>query len=179
MIKEKQTDPEFVGLLIDHQEVLRSFVHSLIPSHPDIRDLLQEINIVLWERRRTFTVGTNFGAWIHKVARYMVLNERRRLARGNWLMFNEELIDHLAKEEVEDQPDVFEEKRSALRHCLTRLSPEHQDLIKARYFSEENYDDYVVKKGRTRNSLRVTLCRLRSFLRRCIGQRLATGGEEA
>lgn len=177
MSQETPSDPEFVSLLIHHQEVLRSFVHSLVPNHPDLLDFLQEVNVMLWNKRRSFELGTNFGAWIRKVARYMALNERRKLARGNWLTFNEELVENLAEEAPERTSEQFEAKRMALRYCLEKLQSEHRSLLKARYSSEAEFERYAQKEGRSRGSLRVTLHRLRLTLRRCIEQRLAMGKE--
>lgn len=165
--------------LIDSQEMLRCFVLSLVPNHPDVRDLLQEINIVLWEKRNTFEEGTNFANWACTVARYKAMNERRKLQRSNWLVFNDELINALAEKSAERTSDLLESKRSALKHCMKKLREVDQDLLVARYTSRETMDRWALETGRSRASLRVSLGRLRAVLRRCIEQRRAMerGGE--
>jgi len=50
---------EFVSLLTDHQEVMRSYIISLIPGSPDVRDVLQEVNIVLWEKKIMGQINNN------------------------------------------------------------------------------------------------------------------------
>ncbi len=166
-------DQEFVALLTDHQEMLRSFIASLIPNHPDVRDLLQEINIVLWEKRGTFKLGTKFAAWACTVARYKAMNESKKLQRANWLVFSDALLDTLASESADRSPALLDSKRHALKHCVTKLRPTDQKLLNARYTSSDALDGYALESGRNRASLRVTLARLRAALRRCIEQRLA------
>ena len=50
----KKTKPEplseFITLLTEHQPVLRGYIRSLLPNASDIQDVLQNTNIVLWER---------------------------------------------------------------------------------------------------------------------------------
>jgi RNA polymerase sigma-70 factor (ECF subfamily) len=97
MSQESLDVQEFVALLIDHQEVIRSYIITQIPGSPDIRDVLQEVNIVLWEKMKDFEPGTNFGAWACTVARYKVLEHRRREARRNGLLiFNDDLCRAIA-----------------------------------------------------------------------------------
>lgn len=173
LAKQEPSDQEFVSLLTNHQEVLRSFVLSLIPNHPGVRDLVQEINIVLWEKRKSFELGTNFGAWINTVARFKAMNERKKLQRANWLVFNNNLIDLIAGEGEERDPELLESKRRAFNYCFQKLRKTDQSLLTARYTSSEAMENYARSSGRTRASLRVTLTRLRATVRHCIHQRLA------
>ncbi len=173
MSKSPQTDQEFVNLLIDSQEMLRCFTLSLIPNHPDIRDLLQEINIVLWEKRDTFEMGTSFVNWACTVARFKAMNERRKLQRAKKLIFDDELVNALAEKSAGRRPDLLEPKRDALKYCMKKLRAPDQDLLVARYTSREEMDRLAHESGRSRPALRVALSRLRAVLRRCIQQRLA------
>lgn len=165
------TDLEFVKLLTASQEMLRAFALSLVPNHPDVQDLVQEINIVLWEKRSSFELGTNFSAWAHKIARYEAMNARRKLQRAHWLVFNDDLIDLIADRST--QSDMhFESRRDALQHCMAKLKPADQELLHARYSSRTALERYALETQRSRVSLRVTLGRLRSTLRRCITHRM-------
>ncbi len=168
---------EFVSLLTDYQETIRSYIISQLPGSPDVRDVLQEVNIVLWERMKDFELGTNFGAWACTIAYYKILDHRKKLKRNGFLIFNEELCRSLAAESEDREPAALEARRRALQICLGRLSPENRGFLDARYASARGEMDQVaVETGRSRASLRVTLSRLRSFLRRCIDQTLAEEG---
>ncbi len=46
-----------------HQSRLRAFVRCLMVRPSDVDDLLQEINVVLWEKADEFQPNTDFWAW--------------------------------------------------------------------------------------------------------------------
>ncbi len=168
---------EFVSLLTDHQEVMRSYIISLIPGSPDVRDVLQEVNIVLWEKMNDFESGSNFGAWACTVAYYKVLDYRKKQKRNGFLVFDDELCRSLAQEAESRQPSALEGKRRALEQCLAQLSEKNRKLLEARYDSSRGDMAQVSQaSGRSRASLRVTLSRLRATLRNCITKRINLEG---
>ncbi|MFC7338749.1 sigma-70 family RNA polymerase sigma factor [Haloferula chungangensis] len=160
---------EFIRLLTDHQEILRSYIYSQMPSCPDVRDILQEVNVVLWEKMSDFELGTNFGAWSCTVAYYVILNHRKKMRRDGFLIFNEELCQSLATESAKREPAILESKRLALQTCLGKLTPENRELLEIRYENQRGGMSRLAEEtGRSRASLRVTLSRLRASLRQCI-----------
>lgn len=168
---------EFVSLLTDHQEILRSYIISQMPGSPDVRDVLQEVNIVLWEKMRDFELGTNFGAWACTIAYYTILGHRKKLKRNRFLIFNDDLSRVLAEESKDREPAMLEAKRHALQLCLAKLSPANRDLLDIRYASPKGgLDQIAADTGRSRASLRVTLARLRATLRECIRRTIAAEG---
>jgi RNA polymerase sigma-70 factor, ECF subfamily len=169
---------DFTSLLIDHQELIRSYIITQIPGSPDVRDVLQEVNMVLWEKQNSFQPGTNFGAWACTVARYKVLEHRRKEARSRgFFVFNVELSRVLAAEVQEREPDALEDQRWALDQCLAKLSPTNRRLLQARYHSSAGaFARLSSETGRSNESLRVTLCRIRSSLRQCVRSLLALEG---
>lgn len=175
-----KTEPaQFVSLLIDHQEIIRSFIITQIPGSPDVRDILQEVNIVLWEKRASFKLGTNFGAWACSIARFKVLEHWRKEARRRGvLVFNDDLSTSLADKTQERDPEMIEEQREALEHCMSKLSETNRHLLEVRYSSRSGGLEKLTKDtGRTNQSLRVTLFRLRASLRNCVRSYLFAKGE--
>jgi hypothetical protein len=55
---------EFSQLLASHQDVLIWFIRSLLPGSPDVDDILQETNLVLWKKWDPFETGTSFLNWV-------------------------------------------------------------------------------------------------------------------
>jgi len=64
-----------------HQSRLRAFVRCLMVRSSDVDDLLQEINVVLWEKCDEFQPGSDFWAWASQIARFKVLNQVRKYGR--------------------------------------------------------------------------------------------------
>ena len=69
----------FVSELTSHQTAMLAFIRALMPGSSGARDLLQEVNIILWQKRGQFEAGTSFKAWSFQVIRYHLLNHRRRV----------------------------------------------------------------------------------------------------
>ena len=61
---------EVVQQIARHQSRLRAFVRCLLVRSSDVDDLLQQVNVVLWEKADEFQPGTDFGAWASQIARF-------------------------------------------------------------------------------------------------------------
>ena len=79
---DPQRQEAFVSLLTDAQPAIRLYVASLMAGCPDVDDVVQETNTLLWRKREEFEPGTPFKAWAFSVARYQVLNWRKRQAKA-------------------------------------------------------------------------------------------------
>lgn len=168
---EAEALTEFIKLLTDHQSVMRGYIRTLLPNASDIRDVLQNTNIILWEKRSDFKMGTNFKAWALTTARFRSLEHRKKMKKHDILVFDDDLVDLLSTPEKVVPSDQLEFKQVALEDCLSRLQSRDQDLIKARYFSNTNLEEYASQDGRSHGALRVTLNRLRVKLRDCIDKK--------
>lgn len=167
MHSDAQQQAEFVGEITRHQSALRAYIISLMPGISGTRDVLQETNLTLWEKRHKFEPGSNFRAWAFATARFKVKEHRRKLMRAGLPLLDEDLAEQLA-EAVDEAPEEIDDRLTALDKCLGRLPEDHRQLINQRYFSGGSLEDFSAKCGRPVNSLQVTLCRLRTALRKCI-----------
>lgn len=162
---------EFVGEITRHQSALQNYIISLMPGVSGVSDVLQETNIVLWEKRDKFEIGTNFRAWAFAIARLEVKNHRRKLLKIGVPMLDEKLAEQLA-EESQESPDEIDRRLSALEGCLGHLGEEQRQLIEHRYYSGESLESFAEECGRSCESLRVSLFRIRNALRKCIEKNL-------
>ncbi|MCU0777800.1 MAG: sigma-70 family RNA polymerase sigma factor [Akkermansiaceae bacterium] len=162
---------EFVKELTNHQTSMLAYIRSLAPGNSGARDLLQEVNITLWQRRESYELGTNFKAWAFQTIRYHMLNHRRRLISQGWLVFDDDLIQRMAPG-FENEPDELEERHIALRKCLLRLRPQDRELIHHRYATAGSLQEYADKTHRSAGTLKAILFNLRAALKRCIEREL-------
>ena len=167
---------EFVGEIGRHQAALRAYIISLMPGMDGVSDVLQETNLVLWEKRAKFQPGTNFGAWAFTIARLEVKTHRRRLRKAGLMLLDEDLAENLAARLAErhaEYPNESDDRLRALDKCLGRLAGGERELIEHRYFSDSTLDEFAARCGRPVESLRVTLFRIRAALRKCINDEIA------
>jgi RNA polymerase sigma-70 factor (ECF subfamily) len=171
MSNEVQKQAEFVGQIARHQPALHAYIISLMPGVDGVDDVLQETNLVLWEKRKTFREGTNFRAWACQIARYKVMGHRRKLMSLGHRMLDEALAEELSRECEAEKPEM-DERMAALNKCLDRLGENERQLINQRYFSESAFEKLVEQTGRGVDSLRVSLFRIRAALKKCITSEL-------
>ena len=153
------------------QRRLYLLILAQLPSPADAEEVLQDVNVVLWRKADRFEPGTNFFAWAAQVARFEVLKCKRRHARSK-LTFSDEFVAAVA-EEVEEQSDLLERRRHALRHCLGKLKAKDRELIELRYASEGEAKDLAEQLGRPANSVYQSIGRIRKALQECVQRRVA------
>lgn len=171
MTENDQQQAELVGLITRHQVALRAYITSLMPGMSGVSDVLQETNIVLWKKWKKFEPGSNFIAWAFSIARFEVKAHRRKSMKLGWVGLDEELVEDLAEYSAMDE-SLSENHLQALDHCLRSLKDDERKLLEHRYFSKKSLSDFSTPSGRSAESLRVTLFRVRAALRKCINQRL-------
>ncbi|WP_035612322.1 sigma-70 family RNA polymerase sigma factor [Haloferula sp. BvORR071] len=165
----------FVTELTDHQTAMLAFIRALMPGSSGARDLLQEVNIILWQKREQFEAGSNFKAWAFQVIRFHLMNHRRRLASKGWLVFDDELVERISPA-LEADPEELEVRHQALHHCLQKLRPKDRELLQHRYASGAPLNDYAKAINRSPGTLKATLFNLRAALRKCIEVRFKEQG---
>lgn len=164
----KDRQPEFISLITQHQASLRAYIISLMPGQPGAADVLQNTNLILWEKKKAYQPGSNFLAWAFTIARFEAKNYKRKLQRQQPILeIDEDLLYDLSEHCVLD-PRETEERMLALENCLTKLRPAELELVQSRYMDDTTLVDYAERVGRQVGSLRVTLHRIRKGLRQCI-----------
>jgi len=154
------------------QAGLRAFVRSLGMRAEAVDDVAQEAFVVAFGKLQTFERGTNFGAWVRTIARFLVSKELRREERRQRVLA-EHVAEILAGEDATPPPAGDAAHAEALKRCLAQLPERGRRLVQQRYF--ENLAPAVIAshEGRTANEVRQALFRLRAALHECITRRLA------
>lgn len=169
---------EFVRELTNHQTSMLAYIRSLAPGGSGARDLLQEVNITLWQKRTSFELGTNFKAWAFQTIRYHMLNHRRRLVSQGWLVFDDDLLQRMSPG-FEVEPDELEERHLALRKCLMKLRPQDRELLHHRYATASSLQEYASLTNRSAGTLKAVLFNLRASLKRCIEREMQAASRQS
>jgi RNA polymerase sigma-70 factor, ECF subfamily len=166
-----ETTPEFIQLLTSSQSRLFAYVLSLLGDRQQAQDVMQETNMVLWRKSAQFRPGTNFGAWMLKVAYYQVMEHRRKLNKQAMFVADEEFLTQLAEEVVESS-EVMEQQQSALHSCLERLPDRQRDIVRRRYTEGASIKAVAEQLGLAANAIKQTLFRARTSLIDCVRFRM-------
>jgi RNA polymerase sigma-70 factor (ECF subfamily) len=156
----------FTRLLVATQPRLYGFIYSLVGDRSAADDVLQEVSSVLWRKFDDFEEGTNFGAWALKIARFSVLEWRRKQSRAP-LPIDEDTLIALADQAAEMAEGVGE-MREALHLCLAKLPDRQRELLRARYFDDEPVQSIASRWQRTRMAIYKMLRKTHAALLGCI-----------
>lgn len=170
---------EFIRLLTNHQTALRGLIISMLPGSQDVNDILQDTNVVLWEKMSNYKQGTNFKSWAYAVARNKVMQYWDKQKKLSKTILSEEMLSAVAEARKDDTPEWVEQKLNALNQCMAKLKSSDQAIVQARYSEHGGLKSYSTNNGRPSASVRVSLYRIRQKLKTCIDKRIHLKGEQA
>ena len=168
MDQSERDEQEFVKLLVAHQSLLRAFVISLLPGAPEADDVIQSTNEVLWTKRKTFQLGTNFKAWALTTARFQVMAQQQRMKAEKRAPLDDDVLADIADRMEDTDPAELNRKLNDLNECISLLQMRDQELVLHRYWKKSGLAEYARASGRTVGSLKVALYRIRDSLRDCL-----------
>ncbi|MDA7672942.1 sigma-70 family RNA polymerase sigma factor [Verrucomicrobiales bacterium] len=173
-----ETNPTIDRLIDEHRSQLYGFVLSLVANNSDAEDLLQQVCLILWDKRDQFEPGSNFLAWARKIARFEALNHwRKEKNRPQQPLLDEHLLQ-VIHERSEERELEFARHRRALQLCIAQLSERHREVIEAHYFEEKSIPKIAETLGLKANAVSQLLFRARSGLTACVQSRTLGTTEE-
>jgi RNA polymerase sigma-70 factor (ECF subfamily) len=145
------------------QARLRSFIAGYVPRAEWVDDVAQQTYVSAYRDLRKFQVGTDFAAWIRRIAYNHLRAELERAGRRRRL--ESELLARL--ERAPDPPDV-----DGLRECVEALPPTSREIVKGYYADALGLAEIGRRLGRSADSLKVALFKIRGRLRECVESKL-------
>lgn len=174
IVPQDEKTEDFLRLLSKHDRALSIYVTSLVQPLEDAQDILQEGKIVMWRHFAKFTPGTNFLAWGRKILLHQIFAYRRKMKHRRHSQLNEDIIVMLDAEmdsAIREKRWVYRER--ALKECLTKLKPEHREIMEMRYRDEVSIEKISHATGKTESAVYQMLFRLRKALFDCVELQLA------
>ena len=169
---------DFVVLLARHDQSIRRFIRSMLPSRDGVDDVMQETALECWSKFSTFSPVSadsavdEFVRWACVIARYKTLSWQRDRSRDR-LVFRESVIERLAESSLQSIENAELEK-AAVENCLRELGPEHQRLVLSVHASGDSIAKIASETGEQARRLYSKVNQLRKLLLRCVQNRMAT-----
>jgi len=174
-----QPDERFLRMLMRHEASLRSYILALLPRWADADEVLQNTSIVIWRKFSDLSHDEaaddrRFMQWACSIARFEVLNFRRREQRSP-LVFSDELLQTIADESIAED-DRRRAEREALADCLAKLPEPAADLVQQCYAGAMTIREVAEQSDRSVAAVYKQLHRIRKQLLQCIRRALRQGG---
>ena len=120
------------ALFARHRLRVYRFVLRMVRDETLAEDLLSDVFFDVWRQADRFEARSAVSTWLLAIARFKALSALRR-------RLNVEFDDEMAAtiEDPADNPEIaLQHKRGveALRHCLTKLSSAHAEVIDLVYY---------------------------------------------
>jgi len=160
----------FIVQLSTIERSLALYVMTLVPRPQDAEDILQQSKLVMWRCFDQFQQGTNFGAWARKIAFHQVLTYRKRQKKSQ-LQVSDEFLEIIAAE-AESHDEMLEVQRQLLTQCMTKLDPEHRQILNLRYHEGEEIEAIAAETNKTEGAVYRLLSRIRKNLHECVTRSL-------
>ena len=106
---------EFAGQMTQCQRKLHAFIISMVWNPADADDLLQETNLVLWQKADDFDPTRPFLPWAMRFAQLQVMAWLKHRQRQR-VVFDDDLVRLLATEAAVEP--LFDPRRTALAACM-------------------------------------------------------------
>jgi len=171
MNQEEQA--QYVALIAASQPRIYAYIRTLMPNGRGADDVLQETNLVLWQKMGDFQQETNFNAWAYKIAYFQILAFYKKRKRQDWLCFDTELLEQLSAG-IQRESENFETELRTLRHCIDKLDLKQKALLHERYYEGTPLKDLARKVQRSVGALKFAMYRIRDALRVCMQGNLSS-----
>ena len=119
-------------LFARHRLAIYRWLLRLVGDETLADDLLSDVFLDVWRKATSFERRSSVSTWLLAIARHKALSARRRRTD---VELNAELASTVA--DPADNPELVLQKKNReelLRHSLTRLSPEHGEVIDLTYY---------------------------------------------
>ena len=159
------------------QAAVASYVASMVPDFHDAEDVMQSVASAVIDKFDTYDPERPFVAWAIGIARFEVLNYRRR-NKNDRHIFSELAMSRIENAYIKVEPDI-DRYRLALHYCMGGLAERGRKLIEMRYLHGLKTGRIAKRVGMTPAAVSAMLYRVRSALRNCMDTRLRNEGGDA
>jgi RNA polymerase sigma-70 factor, ECF subfamily len=127
-------------LFARHRTPVYRWLLRLVGNETVAEDLLSDVFFDVWQQAGRFEGRSAVTTWLLSIARFKALSARRRRTHTEQL---NEVIEATVADSADTADVVLEKKHQdeMLRDALTKLSPEHREIIDLVYYHETSVDD--------------------------------------
>jgi len=168
----------FAELVRLHQARIRAYIGRFLRGNELVDDLAQETFVAAFRGLGEVVHDAPFRLWLLGIARHKVLDHLREKARQAGTKPQLELAwDGWLAERLEARVLAPEQERRflALETCVESLTADRAGMLRSYYVEQRSARQIGTSLGLNENAVRVTLFRIRRFLRACVERRLAHG----
>jgi len=159
----------FRQIVVELEADLRMLLGALEVTEGLAEEIVQATFVTAWQKLDTYRGEGAFRAWLKAIARnhlFKTLREQKRFTEATGDVLEGALVQ--SGMDDFDRMDELQLQTRKLRSCMERLSGPIRALVDGRYVEGLSSARLASRLERTEIWVRVTLCRARQSLRRCM-----------
>jgi RNA polymerase sigma-70 factor, ECF subfamily len=124
------------ALFARHRTAVYRWLRRFVSNETLAEDVLSEVFLDVWRQAARFEGRSSVATWLMSIARFKALSARRRRIDSEL----DETIEATVADPADDPEAALQAKDRSelLRQALTRLSPEHREIIDLVYYHEKS-----------------------------------------
>ena len=134
---------------------------KLVKSDEAAKDILQEVFVVLWEKRNTIDIKQPVANWLFVVSYNKSLSYIKKTA--NALVIFEEIMADFSEDIAE--PFITEEKLAFIEATINKLSPQKKRALELCKLERKTYEEAAKEMGISRHTVKEYLTDALAMLR--------------
>ena len=157
------------ALFARHQVRVYRFALRIVRDSALAEDVVSETFIDAWQHAGRYEGRSTASTWLLGIARHKVFSARPRFEH---VTVEDDMLE--ANGDSEDPGAALQarDRASVLRHCITRLSDEHREIIDLVYYHEQSVDAVATILGIPHNTAKTRVF----YARRRLGDELKKSG---
>jgi RNA polymerase sigma factor (sigma-70 family) len=155
LLNPKTQNQAFQKLLMQYQRPLYNHIRSIVISHDDADDVLQNTFVKVFQYLKTFKGESKLFSWMYRIATNEALTFLKQKARKNGI--SSETIQSKAIENLKS--DVYfdgDEIQIKLQKAIVMLPEKQQLVFKMKYFDELKYEEIADILGTSVGALKAS-----------------------
>jgi RNA polymerase sigma-70 factor, ECF subfamily len=162
---DKDSTKEFMSLLLSNQKQIYLYILSIVVHPSDADDILQDTLAEMWRGFAGFQAGTNFVAWGKTIAKYKIMNYRKK-NRNSKLLFDDDLVAILEAES--ERLSNLPERLDAMKLCSKKLTDKELTFLRMRYELGLSFRKIASEYGVSKQRIYAIISHIHTKLARCI-----------
>ena len=126
-------------LFARHRTPVYRWLLRLVGNETLAEDLVSDVFLDVWRQASRFEGRSSVSTWLMAIARFKAISARRRRTDAEL----DDVVESTVADTADDPAVALEKKYrdEVLRTALTKLSPEHKEIIDLVYYHEKSVDE--------------------------------------
>lgn len=160
-LSESDLSKQFISLLEENKGILYKVSRAYAREEEEIKDLIQEISIQVWQAFPKYNPDFKFSTWLYRIALNVPISNLRKKSKRTEIFggFDERIVLKIPEEHEESDQSL-----KLLYTVIGTLKPLDRALILL-YFEEKTYIEIAEIMGITETNVATKLSRLKKTIK--------------